>query len=631
MDPQQGPQPDLLIGQTIGNYLVTQKLGEGGMGSVYLAEHPSIGKKVALKVLHSEFSTNQEVAARFFHEAKAVNDIGHPNIVDIVDFGIIQAGSGREQLVYFIMEYLAGVTLSQLIRSESPLPPERALNIGIQVADALSASHKCGIVHRDLKPDNIILLQRGRERDFVKLLDFGIAKLTGGSAMGSHRTRTGIVMGTPSYMSPEQCEGRDSVDLRTDVYALGIVMYEMLTGRVPFLGEGYGEILVQHLTQRPLPLSQFRMLQPHIEAVVLKALEKRADMRYPSMEEFMRAMADPVGYVEANGGVGGFLQRQLMPSSGPLPPSGPLPSTVRLMSSQQISSPHIGSSPHMTPLPGTVLAPRPATPSPTTLGGSTVGATTGHGAPARSKAAYIITGVAIVLAAVAAIIIVVASKSKGSEVANGSGSGSVIDDSARVAVTGPGSAGSAMIPAIGSGSAATPASGSGSAGAGSSTVLATGSNDVGSAGSGSAGSGSTVERPAVPEPQAVKIDVTSSPTGAHILVDGLDTGKVTPDTLLFPKASGKRFSVTLRLRGYDTYTFKSVDAGESSTQEVELVKTKAVVVPTPLCKGPQPARCRRDSAGCCVPDTTGRNPGSGTRPPPPPTQGSSDPDGLMHP
>src|SRR3954468_2484059 len=305
MDPQQGPpQPDLLIGQTIGNYLVTQKLGEGGMGSVYLAEHPAIGKKVALKVLHSEFSTNQEVAARFFHEAKAVNDIGHPNIVDIVDFGIIQAGAGREQLVYFIMEYLAGVTLSHLIRSEAPLPPERALNIGIQVADALSASHKCGIVHRDLKPDNIILLQRGRERDFVKLLDFGIAKLVG-NANGSNRTRTGLVMGTPAYMSPEQCEGRATVDLRTDIYALGIVLYEMLTGRVPFIGEGYGEILVQHLTQMPLPPSQFRMLPAHVEVVVLKALEKHVDLRYPKMEEFMRAMADPVSYVEAHGGVPG--------------------------------------------------------------------------------------------------------------------------------------------------------------------------------------------------------------------------------------------------------------------------------------------------------------------------------------
>src|SRR5580704_17156880 len=143
MDPQQGPaQPDLLIGQTIGNYLVTQKLGEGGMGSVYLAEHPSIGKKVALKVLHAEFSQNPEVAERFFTEAKAVNAIQHPNIVDIVDYGVLQTGARPEdQLVYFIMEYLAGQTLSQVIRAEAPLPPERALTIALQVADAHAASH----------------------------------------------------------------------------------------------------------------------------------------------------------------------------------------------------------------------------------------------------------------------------------------------------------------------------------------------------------------------------------------------------------------------------------------------------------------------------------------------------------
>src|SRR4051812_29198722 len=145
MDPQTGaPQAaDILIGQTVGNYLVTQKLGEGGMGSVYLAEHPSIGKKVALKVLHQEFSSNPEVADRFFTEAKSVNAIGHPNIVDIVDYGVIQAGvGGHERMVYFIMEYLVGPALADLIRTEAPLPPERALTIAMQVADALAASHK---------------------------------------------------------------------------------------------------------------------------------------------------------------------------------------------------------------------------------------------------------------------------------------------------------------------------------------------------------------------------------------------------------------------------------------------------------------------------------------------------------
>ncbi len=376
MDPL--PQPDL-IGQTIGNYLVTQKLGEGGMGSVYLAEHPTIGKKVALKVLHTEYSSNKEVATRFFNEAKAVNDIQHPNIVDIVDFGIIQ---GREQLVYFIMEYLAGETLAHLIRREAPLPPERALTIALQVADALSASHRCGIVHRDLKPDNVILVSRGREKDFVKILDFGIAKLT---TEGASRTRTGLVMGTPAYMSPEQCEGRAALDQRTDIYALGIVLYEMLVGRVPFIGEAYGEILVQHLTQLPRPPSQFRILNAHVEAVVMKALEKRPDMRYPTMDEFLRAMADPVGYVEAHGGIPQFMQQQLMPSTAPLP--------MKLTPAP------------ITPVPGTISQ----------LGSQPIGmaAPSGFGpAPKRRVLGFVIAGTLVVAGAVVGVMVVLASKSK---------------------------------------------------------------------------------------------------------------------------------------------------------------------------------------------------------------------------
>src|SRR5205085_12660922 len=188
-----------------------------------------------------------------------------------------------------------------------------------------AASRQIGVVHRDLKPDNITLVARGRERDIVKVLDFGIAKLTATGGLSSHRTRTGLVLGTPAYMSPEQCEGKPNVDHRTDIYALGICLYEMLTGRVPFIGEGYGEILVQHLTQRPVEPSRYRMMSPHVEQVVLTALAKRAEMRYPTMDEFMRAMSDPVGYVEAHGGVGGFLSRQLMPSSAPLPPMRPTP------------------------------------------------------------------------------------------------------------------------------------------------------------------------------------------------------------------------------------------------------------------------------------------------------------------
>lgn len=352
-----------LIGATIGNYRVMQKLGEGGMGSVYLAEHPLIGKKVALKVLHEEYSSNPEVVNRFFTEAKAVNDIGHPNIVDIVDFGHVQPEGGAP-FVYFIMEFLAGESLASLLAREAPLSPERALHIAIQVADALSASHAKGIVHRDLKPDNIFLLQRGRERDFVKVLDFGIAKLTSGSS-GSAKTRTGIVMGTPAYMSPEQCEGRGHIDHRADIYALGIVLYEMITGRVPFVGEGYGEILVQHLTkQPPLPSTIRGAIPPHVEAVVMRALCKNRDNRYPSMDEFIAAMKDPQGFVEANGGLDAFYAELA-------------PTNVRAQPTRAMTPPSSASA--------------EAVSRPTTLSGSGAGELADDAVPPRSRTTVIAT------------------------------------------------------------------------------------------------------------------------------------------------------------------------------------------------------------------------------------------------
>jgi len=569
MDPQHGTQqPDLLIGLTIGNYLVTQKLGEGGMGAVYLAEHPSIGKKVALKVLHSEFSSNQEIISRFFTEAKAVNDIGHPNIVDIVDYGVIQAGGNREQLVYFIMEYLGGLTLSQLIRTESPLQPERALGIALQVADALSASHKCGIVHRDLKPDNIILMQRGRERDFVKLLDFGIAKLTSDQP-GSRRTRTGIVMGTPAYMSPEQCEGRGNIDHRTDIYALGIVLYEMLVGRVPFIGEGYGEILVQHLTQPPVPLSQYRMMNPHLEAVVMKALEKRADLRYPTMDEMMRAMADPVGYVEAHGGVVGFGQRQLMPSSAPLP-------SVRLTPGP-LTAP--------TPPPGTLLAPVGglATPVPTTLGAST-----GEVRPSGGKKGFLILAALVIAAAVAAIVVVVSqgggpagpgSESSGSEVAdNGSGSAGSAGPGGQAD---PGSGSQAA--GTGPGSEKTVEAGSGSQAAG----TGPGSEKTVEAGSGSGSGGATsgsgsASGPTLPE--LVKITIGTKPGGARILVDGVEQAVRTPQPFSLPR-SNKRVKIVLRLSNYEDLEVPIVADHDYSSDHVLKLKKRVPPPPDPKGKG----------------------------------------------
>ncbi len=552
MDPQPGPpQPDLLIGQTVGNYLVTQKLGEGGMGSVYLAEHPTIGKKVALKVLHAEFSTNPEVADRFFTEAKAVNAIGHPNIVDIVDYGVIQTGPrGEHRLVYFIMEYLSGLTLSQVIRTEAPLPPERALTIALQVADALAASHKCQIVHRDLKPDNIILMSRGRERDVVKLLDFGIAKLTNDSR-GSSRTRTGLVLGTPAYMSPEQCEGRASVDHRTDIYALGICLYEMLVGRVPFIGEGYGEILVQHLTQKPIEPSRYRMMSPHVEQVVMKALEKRVELRYPTMDEFIRAMADPVGYVEAHGGVGGFLAKQLMPSNTPLPPVRPTPAVL-------------------TPIPG-ISTPAPGTltsPSPTTLS-----AAAGQVGSPRSKTGFVIAGVLVVAAAGVGVFVVMSGKDKKPDAPTNvvsMGTGSSETGSAVVVQPTKGSAAVVVEPTKGSAAVAVePAKGSDVA-AGSAAVA------TGSAATGSAATVATDPKgSAAVENPMVTLEVKSSPDGAEILVNGVDTTKKTAATLTIPRSKTPA-TILLRLKGYDDYVIKNVmlDGGEI-TENAALKKTSS--------------------------------------------------------
>ncbi|HEY2749273.1 MAG TPA: serine/threonine-protein kinase [Polyangia bacterium] len=297
-----------LIGRRIGNYEIKAKIGEGGMGTVYLGEHPLIGKRVAIKVLLEELVAKQEVVSRFFNEAKAVNDIGHLNIVDVVDFGKIQGDRG-EDVVYFIMEFLDGEALSSRIR-RAGLPFKDTLHIIGQCCSALAASHKKGIVHRDLKPENIFLVPRGADKNFVKILDFGIAKLTGDGGTNSHKTRTGLVIGTPTYMSPEQCEGKGLIDHRSDVYSLGIMMYELLTGAVPFPGDGFGEVLVAHLTKEPpKPSTVNPNLPPAIESIVLHAIEKDRNRRFQNMDEFLAAVENPEAHAAAWSGLPAYAAK----------------------------------------------------------------------------------------------------------------------------------------------------------------------------------------------------------------------------------------------------------------------------------------------------------------------------------
>jgi serine/threonine protein kinase len=282
------------VGQTVGNYNVTAKLGEGGMGVVFLAEHPVIGSKVALKAIHPHFARNADVVSRFVTEARAVNQIGHDHIVNITDFGHTPEGD-----FYFLMEYLQGEMLSDWINRHGAFPPARALNIAAQIADALAASHEQGVIHRDLKPDNIFLITRDTTADFVKVLDFGLAKLTHASvSTPTHNTGAGTVMGTPYYMSPEQCEGKAEVDHRADIYGLGVILFEMLTGRVPFGGEGYGEIIIKHVTVRPpTARSLVPELSPALDAILNRALSKNPSTRFQSMSEFRAALLDPEAYV----------------------------------------------------------------------------------------------------------------------------------------------------------------------------------------------------------------------------------------------------------------------------------------------------------------------------------------------
>ena len=282
-------------GQALGNYRILSQIGVGGMGVVYLAEHPLIGKKVALKVIHQELARNREVVSRFFREAKAVNQIGNEHIVEINDFGQTPDGD-----YFLIMEYLEGRTLADSLGAERVLAPERSAHIGAQIAAALGAAHHASIIHRDLKPDNVMLVPKLGDRDFVKLLDFGLAKmLADGDA--NQLTAQGVVLGTPQYMSPEACESKKNIDQRADIYSLGILLFQMMTGSLPFWGPAMGEILVKHVTQPPpAPRGINPNIPPAMEQVVLRCLAKDPSSRFQTMSELREALLDPDRYLSSS-------------------------------------------------------------------------------------------------------------------------------------------------------------------------------------------------------------------------------------------------------------------------------------------------------------------------------------------
>ncbi len=284
----------IAAGQSFGNYRILNKIGTGGMGAVYLAEHPLIGKRVALKVIHRELASNRDVVSRFFQEARAVNKIGNEHIVEVHDFGVTADGDH-----FFIMEYLEGTTLSTILARESVLEVMRSLRIGAQIASALADAHAAGIVHRDLKPDNIMLMARLGEQDFVKVLDFGLAKVF--SAATAVKTAAGVLLGTPQYMSPEACESRGDVDHRTDIYALGVLLFQMMTGALPFDGETMGDVLVKQVTVLPpAPRALNPAIPPSVEQILLRCLAKPVAARFATMHELLDALLDPEAYLHGS-------------------------------------------------------------------------------------------------------------------------------------------------------------------------------------------------------------------------------------------------------------------------------------------------------------------------------------------
>jgi serine/threonine-protein kinase len=282
-------EPRTLLREPIGNvladkYRIEGLLKRGGMGAVYRGTHLMLQKTVAIKLIKPELVTSEDTIRRFHREARAASQLDHPNIVTVYDLGQAEDGT-----LYIAMELVPGTSLKELVKKEGPLQPERALRLAKSIASALALAHRNQIIHRDLKPQNIMVSEDSEGREQPKLLDFGIAKTF--ESEGPALTSTGLVLGTPHYMSPEQAKGT-AVDNRSDLYALGIILYEMLVGKVPFDDKSIPAILVKHLNEMPRPLSQLRPgLDPALEAIVLRCLEKEPANRYQSAEGLSEALS----------------------------------------------------------------------------------------------------------------------------------------------------------------------------------------------------------------------------------------------------------------------------------------------------------------------------------------------------
>lgn len=320
--PAPAPLSDPLIGMQLGEYVIQEQIGLGGMGIVYRGEQPVIGKQVAIKVLRPEVGDQALYVERLLAEARAVNAIRHRGIIDIFSFD--QMPDGRQ---YFVMEYLEGTPLDTWLSRKGPLPVQEAIRLADELLDALSAAHRAGVIHRDLKPSNIFLVRQPGGGSYVKVLDFGLAKHISSSEARPQQTLHGLIIGTPEYMAPEQVRG-DPVSARTDLYSFGIILFQLLTGQLPFQARVPAEYLVHHLEHTPpSPLELRPDLPPALAALVLKLLEKAPEAR-PTADEVratLQEIADMLPLPLPNGARGSREMRSLaMPGSEPVP-AAPVP------------------------------------------------------------------------------------------------------------------------------------------------------------------------------------------------------------------------------------------------------------------------------------------------------------------
>jgi serine/threonine protein kinase len=554
--PAPAPQAaDPLIGQTLaGRYRIERKLGEGGMGAVYLATHNVLEKQVALKILHVDLVRKADLVERFMQEAKAASRIRHENVIDISDFGTTPEG-----LVFFAMELLTGHDLhDEIARARIAgelLPWSRSKHIFLQTCGALSAAHRRGIIHRDIKPENVYLIDFLGDPDFVKLLDFGIAKLTESETGERKLTRTGMLFGTPEYMSPEQARG-EPVDHRIDIYAMGCILFQLVTGRVPFESSNFMSVLTLHLTEPPpvIPAAVFdRIGAPReLAGVIEQAMAKDRALRFQTIDDLANAVRAVCGEAPVVSGASGPRRAPSVPSPAetmqrvtPVPsvPATPVPGAA----SASASAPALPVSLDALAAGASRVA-IPAVSESAELAASAASASrsgaewTGRPSvprieeppPARSRSKLPLVLGALALAGGLAAGVVITTQGRG----DGDG-----------AAAGSAEAGSAVAETVAAGSAAagSAAATAGSAAAGSAAATA-GSAAEGAAAAGSAAAPVPPPPQEAPLPEKVVVTLDSKPRGAIVkdLVSGVVFGP-TPKTFpVTPSHKPRQYLLTLR-------------------------------------------------------------------------------------